>query len=60
MELYGPTLPKKKSIHAYGGEQEGSDPPAERLWYYDILHDTWNVSIAHGITSVSSTGWGES
>ncbi|XPS94964.1 hypothetical protein M3J09_004261 [Ascochyta lentis] len=47
-----------KIIYAYGGEQENIDTADKRLWFYDILYDTWNVSITNSIASVSPAAWG--
>ncbi|KZM20907.1 uncharacterized protein EKO05_0006355 [Ascochyta rabiei] len=47
-----------KIIYAYGGEHENSDTADKRLWFYDILYDTWNVSITNSITSISPAAWG--
>jgi hypothetical protein len=49
-----------KIIYAYGGEQDNRDEKDERFWYYDILYNTWNVSLSDTVTSVSPCAWGES
>ncbi|KAH6618734.1 hypothetical protein C7974DRAFT_364823 [Boeremia exigua] len=47
-----------KVIYAFGGEQSEPNTPDERLWYYDIVYNTWNISKADGIGNVSASAWG--
>jgi hypothetical protein len=46
-----------KLIYLWGGEYNWSTSPpaAQRLWFYDVLYDTWNLTSApvNGIQSAS-------
>ncbi|KAJ4410550.1 hypothetical protein N0V91_002037 [Didymella pomorum] len=47
-----------KIIYAYGGEQEDSETPDERLWAHDVVYNTRNVSTPERILSVGQASWG--
>lgn len=49
-----------KIIYAYGGEHKDNNDADKRLWFYDILYDTWNISIEDSIVSITPAAWGES
>ncbi|KAF2635076.1 hypothetical protein P280DRAFT_511495 [Massarina eburnea CBS 473.64] len=46
-----------KIIYLYGGEYNNGKPEEFRLWFYDIVYNTWNVSNA-STTDVSRASWG--
>jgi hypothetical protein len=48
-----------KVIYAYGGEYGNSQPQQFKLWFYDIIYDTWNVSSAD-TSSIRRAAWGMS
>jgi hypothetical protein len=46
-----------KLIYLYGGEYGNDKPEDFRLWYYDIVYNTWNIS--NGSTAdIYRASWG--
>ena len=48
-----------KLIYAYGGEYGSGKPEDFRLWFYDIVYNTWNVSNAT-VSKTLRAAWGRS
>lgn len=48
-----------KIVYQYGGEYGNDKPEQFRLWYYDIVYNTWNMSNAT-TTDVRRASWGMS
>lgn len=48
-----------KVIYQYGGEYGNDQPEDFRLWFYDIIYDTWNISDA-STTDIRRPSWGRS
>ncbi|KAF2680577.1 hypothetical protein K458DRAFT_479748 [Lentithecium fluviatile CBS 122367] len=46
-----------KVVYMYGGEYGNDKPEDFRLWFYDIVYDTWNVSNA-STTDIRRASWG--
>jgi hypothetical protein len=46
-----------KVIYAYGGEYGNGQPQQFKLWFYDIVYDTWNVSTAD-TSNIHRAAWG--
>jgi len=46
-----------KVIYQYGGEYGNGKPDDFRLWYYDIVYNTWNISNA-SVTGINRASWG--
>lgn len=48
-----------KVIYSYGGEYGNSQPQQFKLWFYDIVYNTWNVSSTD-TSSIRRAAWGKS
>ncbi len=47
-----------KILYQYGGEYGNGKPEDSRLWYYDIVYNSWNVSNA-SMTDIRRSSWGK-
>ena len=46
-----------KIVYQYGGEYGDQKPEDFRLWYYDVVYKTWNISSVSTI-DVRRASWG--
>lgn len=46
-----------KVLYQYGGEYGNGKPEDFKLWFYDIIYNTWNISNAT-TTDISRASWG--
>ncbi|KAF2259058.1 hypothetical protein CC78DRAFT_548631 [Lojkania enalia] len=46
-----------KLVYQYGGDYGDGKPTDFKLWYYDIVYDTWNISDA-STTDTRRASWG--
>jgi hypothetical protein len=46
-----------KIVYAYGGEYGNEKPEEFKLWYYDVLYKTWNISDARA-SGIQRAAWG--
>lgn len=47
-----------KVVYMYGGEFGNEKPEDFKLWYYDIIYNTWNMSNA-SVTDIRRSSWGK-
>ena len=48
-----------KLIYQYGGAYGNDKPEDFKLWYYDIIYNTWNISSAD-TRDIKRASWGMS
>lgn len=48
-----------KAIYQYGGEYNNEKPEELRLWMYDTIYDTWNITNT-STTNIQRAAWGMS
>jgi len=48
-----------KLVYIYGGEYRDNNPEDFKLWFYDIVYKTWNVSSA-SVSNIYRAAWGKS
>lgn len=46
-----------KQVYLYGGEYGNGQPEDFKLWYYDIVYNTWNISNAT-TSDIRRASWG--
>ncbi|KAF2651405.1 hypothetical protein K491DRAFT_665552 [Lophiostoma macrostomum CBS 122681] len=46
-----------KILYSYGGEYGNGQPEDYKMWYYDIVYNTWNVSNSTE-TDIQRAAWG--